>query len=67
MSVTVIAVIPVIFENSSRLVFNVVRSAKSLAVIEVTLTRSTGTEVRSLMAFKSEADTAASSAEIEIV
>ena len=47
--------------------FNVVRSSKSLAVIEVTLARSTGTEVRSLIAFKSEADTAASSSEMEIV
>ena len=63
----VIAAIPVIFENSSRLAFNVVRSVKSLAMIEFTLARSTGTEVRSLIAFKSEADTAASSAEIEIV
>ena len=47
--------------------FNVVRSSKSLALIEVTLTRFTAIEVIALMAFKSEADTAASSAEMEIV
>ena len=63
----VIAAIPVIFENSSRLAFNVFRSVKSLALIEFTLARSTGTDVRALIAFKSEADTAASSVEIEIV
>ena len=67
LSVTVIAAIPSIFENSSRLAFNVVSSVKSLAVIEFTLARFTAIEVIAFMAFKSEADTAASSVEIEIV
>ena len=68
-SLKAIVVMPVALLNSLLpiAVPNIPRSTKLLDVIEVTLIRSTATVVNSFIAFKSDADTAASSDEIAIV
>ena len=68
-SLKAIVVMPVPLLNSSlpSAAPNIPRSVRLLDVIEVTLVRSTATVVNSFIAFKSDADTAASSDEIAIV
>ena len=68
-SLKAIVVMPVALLNSllSIAIPNISRSARLLDVIEVTLVKSTASVVNALIAFRSEADTAASSDEISIV